>query len=184
MSRTYRKPKPLVKESLVTQLNQATARYKTRESRGWGYTKQLKIRKTPEEYAAELAAANAKYEADCLAVRKKYWYSWNNPDSFMYNWYLGHLPQKYQYYVNKYRYEQIPYSLEEELADACDDYAKYSRDGYFNETSPNQQFKYLSTSTIRQATRRLEHKIIKDAEYDHLPYPDTYLGKKHIWDVW
>ena len=182
MSRTYRKPKFLIEETLVQHLNDTCRRYTRNARYGFGITRKIKTRKTDAEYAADVAAADARYEADCRAVRKTYWYP--STDSIQYTWYLKSLPERWRYHVSKFYYRTVTITLEEELAEARADYAKRTRDGYWNESGRNTAYKTLSKETVRQAVRRLEHKILRDNDWDHLPYPDTYLGKKHIWDVW
>lgn len=182
MSRTYRKPKFLIQETLVQHLNDTRESYTRRAKYGIGITRQIKTRKTAAEYAADVAAADARYEADCRAVRKRCWYP--STDSVQYKWYLNSLPDRRHYYVSKFRYRTVIVTLEEELAEARADYAKRTRDGYWNESGRNTAYKTLSKETVRQAVKRLEHRILRDEDCDHLPYPDTYLGKKHIWDVW
>lgn len=184
MSRTYRKPKYAVWET-ESQYIKSELEYLLRRYRRYGeITKQVKVRKTQEEYEKDLAVAQARYEEDCRRVRKDYWYCWNKPDSPMYSWYLRCVPEKYRYYVSKYRYETVPVNVEEKIAEARRDYAKRTRDGYASETGCRTAYKTLSKETVRQAVKRLERNIVKDNDWDHLPYPDTYLGKKHIWDVW
>lgn len=184
MSKTYRKPKGGVYETEVQYvINELDWLYR-RYHRYGKLSTQIKIRKTADEYQRELAAADARYEEDCRAVRKIYYNCWNDPDSIGYKWYLRALPAKYKYYVSKYRYEDAPIDIDGEIAEAKRKYAKRTRDGYCNETGRNKAYKTLSKETVRQAVKRLENKIVKDDDWDHLPYPDTYLGKKHIWDVW
>lgn len=184
MSRTYRKPKfeHFKTESQhvdehINDLALRAARYPNSYNR-------KKVRKTREEYERDLAAAEARYEADCRAVRKNYWFCWNNPESVMYGCYIRALPERYRYYVSKFRYEPCDIDWEAERDWARRDFAKRTRDGYCNETGRNTAYKTLSKETVRNAVRQLERRIIKDQDWDHLPYPDTYLGKKHIWSVW
>jgi hypothetical protein len=184
MSRTYRKSKfeHFKTESQhvdehINDLALRAARYPNSYNR-------KKVRKTREEYERDLAAAEARYEADCRAVRKSYWYCWNNPESFMYSCYVRALPERYRYYVSKFRYEPCDIDWEAEREWARRDFAKRTRDGYCNETGCNTAYKTLSKETVRNAVRQLERRIVKNQDWDHLPYPDTYLGKKHIWSVW
>ena len=182
MSRTYRKPAYLLQESEVQCLNDTREYYNRRAKHGVGIVRKIKTRKTAEQYAADIAAADAQYQADCRAVQKQCWYP--STDSVQYEWYLSSLPPRWRYHVSKFYYREVVVTLEEELAKASDEYAKRTRDGYHNESGRNTAYKTLSKETVRQAVRRLEHRILRDDNWDHLPYPDTYLGKKHIWDVW
>lgn len=184
MSRTYRKPKYAVWETETQYIN-SELEYLNRRYRRYGeLTDQIKVRKTKEEYERDVAAANARYEEDCRKVRKLYWYVCNKPDHPGYDWYIRALPERYRYYVSKFRYETVPVNVEEKIAEARRDYAKRTRDGYASESGLKTAYKTLSKETVRQAVKRLERNIVKDDDWDHLPYPDTYLGKKHIWDVW
>ena len=182
MSRTYRKPAYLLQESEVQFLNDTRERYNRRAKYGIGITRRIRTRKSAEQYAADVAAADARYQADCRAVQKQFWYP--STDSVQYEWYLQSLPPRWRYSASKFYYRLVTVTLEEELAEARADYAKRTRDGYHNESGRNTAYKTLSKETVRQAVRRLEHQILRNEDWDHLPYPDTYLGKKHIWDVW
>lgn len=184
MSRTYRKPKFDHSKSESQYVDEQINDLALRAFRWPDTYNRKKVRKTQEEYDRDVAAAEARYQADCRAVRKQYWYCWNNPDSIMHTCYLRALPQRYRYYVSKYRYEPCDIDWEAERADARRDFAKRTRDGYCNETGRNTAYKCLSKESVRNASRRLERRIVKDETWDHLPYPDTYLGKKHIWSVW
>jgi hypothetical protein len=184
MSRTYRHTKFEHFKTESQHVDEHIVDLALRAARWPDTYNRVKVRKTKEEYEQDVAAANARYEADCRAVRKRHWYCVNKPDSISYKWYLEALPQRYRYYVSKFRYEQQPIDWDAERDEAKRDFAKRTRDGYSNETGCNTAYKTLSKETVRQAVRRLEHNILRDNDWDHLPYPDTYLGKKHIWDVW
>lgn len=184
MSRTRRKPKGCAHETEVQYLND-TMKWIHRRYRVFGeLTTTKRVRKTPEEYERDVAAANQRYEDDCRAVRKRFWYVNTRPEGPLYQWYLDSLPKKHHYYVSRYRYETVPIDIDAEIEDARRQFAKRTRDGYCNETGRNCAFKTLSKTDVRRHSRRLEHRIVRDEEWDHLPYPDTYLGKKHIWSVW
>lgn len=184
MSRTYRKPKfeHYKNESwhVEEHINDLVARISR-----YGHTfTSVRVRKTKEEYERDIEAAQTRYEADCREVRKRFWYCWNKPDSISYRFYLEALPERWRYHVSKYRREPKPIDWDAERDYARCEFAKRTRDGYCNETGCNTAYKRLSKETVRNAVRRLEHKILREEDWDHLPYPDTYLGKKHIWDVW
>ncbi len=184
MSRTYRKPKFEHYKNESWHVEDHVNYLVARISRYGDSFISVRVRKTEEEYERDVAAAQARYEADCHEVRKRFWYCWNNPDHNGYKWYLEELPERFRYHVSKYRREYKPIDLDAERAGARRDFAKRTRDGYCNETGCNIAYKTLSKETVRNAVKRLEHKILRDEDWDHLPYPDTYLGKKHIWDVW
>jgi hypothetical protein len=64
-------------------------------------------------------------------------------------------------------------------------YKKLSRDDACYETSRNKAFKKHCPKNLRCINRALVTKIIKDDSiWENKPYPDTYLGKKYIWDYW
>lgn len=184
MSRTYRKPKFEQFKSESQHVDEHIKDLALRAARYPTNYKRKKVRKTQEEYEQDLAAAEARYQADCRTVRKNYWYCWNNPESVMYDCYIRALPERFRYHVSKFRYEPCDIDWDAERDYARREFAKRTRDGYCNETGCNTAYKTLSKETVRNAVRQLERRILKDDNWDHLPYPDTYLGKKHIWDVW
>jgi hypothetical protein len=184
MSRTYRKPKFDHYKTETWHVEDHVNYLVARISRYGDHFSSVRVRKTEEEYERDVAAADARYEADCREVRKRFWYCWNKPNDISYKWYLSALPERFRYHVSKYRREYKLIDYDAERAEARREFAKRTRDGYCNETGCNTAYKCLSKETVRNAVRRLEHKILRDDDWDHLPYPDTYLGKKHIWDVW
>jgi hypothetical protein len=184
MSRTHRKPKFDHSKSESQYVDEHINDLALRAARFPDTYNRKRVRKTQEEYDREVAAAEAQYQADCLKVRKQYWYCWNRPESIMHNCYVRALPERYRYYVSKYRYEYSPIDCEAERDRTRRDFSKRTRDGYCNETGRNTAYKTLSKATVRNAVRQLERRVVKGDEWDHLPYPDTYLGKKHIWSVW
>ena len=75
--------------------------------------------------------------------------------------------------------------VDKEVAEATKEYKKYKRDGRFYESNMNSSYKKYCADELRRVNRELARKIIKgDESWDDKPYPDTYLGKKHIWDYW
>lgn len=76
------------------------------------------------------------------------------------------------------------YDLEKIKIDAEKQYKMYSRDGKYSETTANKGFKKASAKAVRNANTRLCKNILKDNDWDHLPFPGTYLGKKFVWDFW
>ena len=63
------------------------------------------------------------------------------------------------------------------------DHVKFTRDGNCNSTQHNKFFKYLCKTYHKAETRKLESKIVKDDDYDHLSYPARKNGKTFIWSV-
>lgn len=184
MSRTHRRNKIEHYQSEAWYVEDHINSLYNRQCRFGEHINTVRVRKTKEEYDRDVAAANARYESDCLKVRKRHWYCWDKPDHSGYTWYLRELPERFRYHVSKYRREYKPVDWDAEREEARREFAKRTRDGNCNETGCNTAYKTLSKETVRQAVRRLEHKVLRDEDWDHLPYPDTYLGKKHIWDVW
>lgn len=184
MSRTRRKPKFDYHNNESWYVEEQIDRLHNRIMRYGDRVQTVRVRKTKEEYERDVEAAQARYEEDCRKVRKRFWYCWNNPAEIGYDWYLRALPETYRYHVSKYRTEFKPIDWAAEREYYRKEFAKHTRDGYCNETGRNTAYKRLSKETVRNAVRRLEHKILRDEDWDHLPYPDTYLGKKHIWSVW
>lgn len=183
MSRTYRNPKFVQETNLVEYLNDELA-YILKKQKNNKIEKTIRVRKTPEKYKQDLEDSNLRYENDCLKIKKMYWNCWDKPDHFLYKSYIGQLPKKYHYYVSKYSYETIWVDVETEISEAIYKFSKRTRDGYWNESGRNKAYKNLSKKEIRRKNKVLTTKILKDDDYDHLSYPDRYLGKKHIWSVW
>lgn len=80
-------------------------------------------------------------------------------------------------------YEDIDY--EEEAKEAALEYKKFNRDGRFYDSGVSCTFKKHCSRDLRRFNRELARKIIKDDDsWEQKPYPDTYLGKKHVWHYW
>lgn len=162
MSRTYRKPKWVLEESKET--------YVKRNAERKRYIREYYI--TPENekrYLRDLEEYEVKYatylkgfpvEGGFYSIRKPY-----HHDYMSYN----------KICISDY---------ETEVKEAEAKYSKFTRDGWWNETGRNTLYKKWSKKLVRNANRRLEHKILKDDDYDHLPYPDYYMAKPLIWSIW
>jgi hypothetical protein len=91
-------------------------------------------------------------------------------------------PEYRQYATVKAVYDDV--DIDAEIEDNIKRYAKFSRDGWWTESGRNTLYKEWSTKLVRKANKRLERKILKDEEYDHLSYPDYYLAKHLAWSIW
>lgn len=77
--------------------------------------------------------------------------------------------------------KEIDYN--KEINEATDEYNRFNRDGRFYEGDLNRSYRKHCAKELRRFNRELARKIIKEDEsWEQKPYPDTYLGKKHIWD--
>lgn len=82
-------------------------------------------------------------------------------------------------------YTKLQYDYDKVVLDASDEYDSFKRDGKFYVTNRNTSFKKFCARELRVVNRNLISKILKDEDgWDSKPYPDTYLGKTHIWDYW
>lgn len=74
---------------------------------------------------------------------------------------------------------------DKEIKEATEEYKKYKRDGRFYDGDLNKTFRKHCAKELRRFNRELARKIIKEDEsWEQKPYPDTYLGKQHVWDYW
>lgn len=77
------------------------------------------------------------------------------------------------------------YNFEKEAEEARKEYKKFSRDNAINDGKTKRNYSKHCAKELRQKNRILAHKILKEDEsWEQTPYPDTYLGKAHIWDYW
>lgn len=85
----------------------------------------------------------------------------------------------------KYNSFKVEYDYEKERNELAKEYDAFKRDGKLSETGRSRSFKKHCASELRMYNRMLVRKIVKDDEdWEQKPYPDTYLGKQHIWDYW
>ena len=197
MSRTNRKPKFLIKETEKSYVNRMI-RWYMRNQVG---SKRIRKKKSNEQYSAELSVQkelNLKEYYEKLKTAsidengKPYigfiWVTDYCNRGFEHQYNLGKYVKNYLYlkpaYVQKYYYVKQEINLDDEISEAKKEYATFTRDGKWNETGRNTGFKEASKLKIRRENKRLCNKIIKDEEYDHVSYPDRYIGKPSIWDFW
>ena len=185
MSRTTRKPKSVIEETLAQVLNRDKSSYRMHSHFYRDGFKSVRVRKDTAEYLAEVVAAEKKYDALLAEAEKKYG-KWKDypKDSWYYTRYTQELPRPYMKHVSKFKRMDVPWSYEDDVAETTRDYKKRTRDGRWNETSYNQFFKELCATNLRSENRKLKNKILKDEDYDHQPYPHLKMGKKFLWSVW
>lgn len=168
MSRTYRKPQWYVENNDVSHENHYL--------RGFNGTKRERRLKPVEQYKAECEAADRRYD-DICRKEGKYVTRWH--------W----LERRYveitrpRFYVSKFIYTTVPYSIEEARIDAKAQRDSYTRDGALKDGTRRKQYKNLSKKAVRNEWKKMKNKIMKDENYD-AHYPHDQLGKKYIWAVW
>ena len=99
------------------------------------------------------------------------------------DWYPPRQPLEYEFKNIHISYRE--YDHDEEVAYATKEYKKYKRDGRFYDGDLNRSYKKHCAQELRRFNHELARKIIKeDDSWEQKPYPDTYLGKQHVWDYW
>jgi hypothetical protein len=188
MSRTYRKPLRLIEENEDTYIKrQLDSRYR-RWNKGDNYrTKYVRRKKPEDQYKAECQVALNEYQEKLKTAEYdeygrpyvwRYGWNWCNRERTVYADYI-HRPC-----VSRYHRVDIPWSIEQEIEDLKTQYRKFTRDGHWNETGCNTGFKEAAAKVTRLGNRRLEKKILKDEDYDHLPYPNEHDGDHLAWSFW
>jgi hypothetical protein len=188
MSRTVRKPLRMIEESEETYIKkQLNSRFR-RWRKGANYSTKCVRRKKPEDqYEAEYQAAWDEYQEKLKTAEYdeygrpyvwRYGWNWCNRERTIYAEYI-HRP-----YVSRYYRVDIPWSVDQEIGDLKTQYRKFTRDGHWNETGRNTGFKEAAAKTTRLGNRRLEKKILKGEDYDHLPYPNEHDGDYLRWSFW
>lgn len=166
MSRTYRKSSVTEEKSLVEYINDHLNRVRRR--RKWDHymteSGHKAYKKAMEEW--ETAYGNWMYGPRARE-----------------DWFPPRQPLEYEFENLRITYEE--YDHDKEVEYATKEYEKYKRDGRFYESNLNRSYKKYCATELRCLNRRLARQIIKDDErWEDKPYPDTYLGKQHIWDYW
>ena len=188
MSRTYRKPLHLIEESEETYIKkQLNSRFR-RWRKGDNYcTKYVRRKKPEDQYEAECQVAWNEYQEKLKTAEYdeygrpyvwRYGWNWCNRERTVYADYI-HRP-----YVSRYHRVDIPWSVDQEIEDLKTQYRKFTRDGHWNETGRNTGFKEAAAKVTRLGNRRLEKKILKGEDYDHLPYPNEHDGDHLVWSFW
>lgn len=164
MSRTYRKPRWVLEESKENYIKNNIT------TKRWHYEYimttegQKKYEKALEIYEENLSRWHSGFpvEGGFSSIYQK--------------------PMPIHYKKQKVVYEEV--DIEAEIEYHSKRYDKFSRDGWWNETGRNKLYKEWSTACVRNANKRLERKILKDEDYDHLSYPNYYMAKHLAWSVW
>lgn len=175
MSRTHRKRSITEEESQVKYVN-----------RMLGYL----IRRS-FHYEYYLTEAGQKAYDKAMKVWETEYYAWlHNEEKYIYlsdgSVRYKHPPEKpilFHFYRAHVVYEDIDF--EKEVEEAIKKYKKFKRDGQFYDSGVSYSFKKHCAQELRRFNRELARKIIKDDDsWEQKPYPDTYLGKKHVWHYW
>ncbi len=188
MSRTTRKPLRLIEESEETYIKKQLASRFRRWNKGNNYeTRVVRRRKSEDQYEAECNVALAEYNEK---LKKAEYDQYGRPFVWNYTWiwcdrkhsvFADYIRKPY---VSRYHRIEIPWSVEQEIDELKAQYRKFTRDGHWNETGRNTGFKKAASKTTRLGNRRLEKKILKDDDYDHLPYPNEHDGDHLRWSYW
>lgn len=165
MSRTYRKRSITEEESLAEYINKHISRVRGR--RKW------------ERYMTEGGRKAYQKAIEDWETEYGIWL-YDRPRC---SWYSPRQPLEYEF--QNLRITYVEYDHDEEVEYATKEYKKYNRDGRFYESNMNRSYKKYCATELRCLNRHLARQIIKDDDrWEDKPYPDTYLGKKHIWDYW
>ena len=179
MSRTYRKCSITEEQTLVKFIN---VHMMWTKNRGYHYEYYLTDHgkklydKAMEEWDIEYYRwfHHEKYTHYVINFLNKRCLSWRNPPK---------QPTIWEFKKARVVFREIDY--EKEVEEATKDYKKYKRDGRFYDGDVARSFKKNCAKELRLHNRRLSRQIIKnDDSWEGKPYPDTYLGKQHIWDYW
>lgn len=191
MSRTYRKPLRAIEENEETYIKKQLASRYRRWNKGDNYsTRWVKRAKPKDQYEAEYKAAWDEYREK---LKKASYDDQGRPfigycRGYTYNCGKVTYTQVADYlrepHVSRYHRVEIPWSVEQEIDDLKSQYREFTRDGHWNETGRNTGFKKASAKTTRLGNRRLEKKILKGEDYDHLPYPNEHDGDHLVWSFW
>ena len=165
MSRTYRKSSITEQQSLVEYINDHIDRVSHR--RKWDFYMTESGRRAYQKAVEEWETAYGKWLHGSPRI----------------GWYPPRQPTEYEFRNVRISYHE--YDYDEEVAYATKEYKKYKRDGRFYDGDLNRSYKKHCAQELRRFNRELARKIIKeDDSWEQKPYPDTYLGKQHVWDYW
>ena len=171
MSRTHRTPKwdiTLVK--LIADRLDYHKRYPY---------KTVKVRRDQDEYDRQVAWAEAEL-AERVAANNgettlKYYCPWRKETRYR---------ELSRNHVGRYKYEKVPETEEEVIADAMAFHKRLKRDGHWNETTCNKGFKKDANSTVRNNNKRFCNKVVRDDDWEGRAYPIRKEGKYHRWNWW
>ena len=197
MSRTHRRPLRAIEENEENYIKRQFGReYHLRWKAGAFYD-YIKRRKPKEQYEAEYVEAYTKAYAEYELKLKNASYDENGRpyDGYVTSrcrWYNSYptscLAKNYinppNVYVNRYYYETVQVTREERIEKYRKEYREFTRDGHWNKTGRNTGFKKAAAKATRIGNKRLERKIVKGDDYDHLPYPNEHDGDFLRWSFW
>jgi len=149
-------------------------------------TKFVWVYKTKEEYERDCRKNDADYERRLKEYAREHHISINAARAARRasHWPISHYLAVVKYRVNKKKRIQVDVTYEEVVAEAKEKFAKRSRDGYWNETSRNTGFKKEATRILRRANKRLTQDIMRDEDWEDIPYPNRKNGKACRWNWW
>lgn len=164
MSRTYRKSSITEQESLVKYIND--------------HLDGVRGRRVWERYMTE---SGRKAYQNAIEEWETQYGNWLWARPRVGDWYPPRQPMEYEYENIRVTYRE--YDYDQEVESATKQYRKYKRDGRFYDGDLNRSYKKHCARELRRFNRELARKIIKeDDSWEQKPYPDTYLGKQHVWD--
>ena len=178
MSRTYRKPlrvlerneERYVKDSLCGQYRCQLRDYST---------KIVRRRKPLDQYKADVANAEAEYQ---IKLRGVVYDEFGRPHRYVGGYLDFRIEYIYAPRVSKFYYDEISWTIEQEAEELRKEYRKFTRDGHWNETSRNRDFKKLTTAKLRDYKRKVCSNALKGiVDESFVNHRD---GKQFIWDIW
>jgi hypothetical protein len=165
MSRTYRKTKMIEKESEINFLKRAY--YYETETRC--------VRRPRTEEEIMMLKKKAKLDFD---------FAWKNATSMerlLVNRGLAYIREAY---VSPWKLVDIPYPLEEQIAERKALRSKFARDSSLvSESSRSTGYKKACAKLLRNENKEFCNKVVKD-DWEEIPLPSHRSGKKFIWSFW
>lgn len=130
------------------------------------------FKKAGEEFQAEWQHLMQSQTLEGLETRD-YWRKYNDAPHSL----------RYKYYVSRYYVVRVEKVLEDEIAEAVEEFGKRTRDGYGYDER-RKAYRTSSADSIRRKNKQLCRDIMRGEEYDTKPYPSHYEEKQRIWDHW
>lgn len=180
MSRTYRKRNITEEMSLAKYINREIA-YASRRDYHYEYyltdAGQKAYDKAMEEWETEY------YNWLYNSKKEGFWFKNLSGQRFLRFSRPPEQPILHHFKKARVVYKEVDF--DKVAKEATEEYMKFGRDGRFYESNLNRSYKKYCADELRRENRELARKVIKgDDSWEHKPYPDTYLGKMHIWDYW
>ena len=161
MSRTTRRPKFYLKTSETKHINRDIASA-IRFSNHY-----IRVRMTEEELDTEYQRRLSRYSEN------GHWVLF---------WRISEEPPVRR--TKGYKHVAVEKNMDEVIAESKRDFATYTRDGKWNETSRNTGFKRAAASCVRRANKRFCYAVIRGEEYEDTIYPHEHLGDYLVWSFW